>query len=66
MGERKDRRQRKKKAGERKLGSHVAHILVSLSSVPRETTYMNPEISSDFMVTLESNERNTVLSWHQT
>lgn len=64
-GGRKQRNQRDK-AGVRAIGSHVADILVSLSSVPTEATYMNPDASSDFMVSLESNEHNTVLSWHQT
>lgn len=42
------------------IGSNVA---LSLTSLPGETTYM--DTSSDFMVILESNEHNTVQSWHQ-
>lgn len=61
----KERVQRKQKDnGERAIGSHAADIPLSLSSVPGETTYMDPETSSDFMVSLESNEHNTVLPWH--
>lgn len=43
------------------IRSHAAVTLVSLSSTSRETTYMNPETSSDFMVSLKSNEHNIVL-----
>lgn len=61
-----DRESRRDKEGERAIGSHAADILVPLSSGPGETTYMNCKTSSDFMVTLESNEHNTLLSWHWT
>lgn len=61
-----DRESRRDKEGERAIGSHAADILVPLSSGPGETTYMNSKTSSDFMVTLESNEHNTLLSWHWT
>lgn len=58
-----ERGQRKRRD---KGGEQVDEIPVSLSSVPGETTYMNPETSSDFMVTLESNEHNTLLQWLRT
>lgn len=60
-GEERGQRKRRDKGGER-----ADEIPVSLSSVPGETTYMNPETSSDFMVTLESNEHNTLLQWLRT
>ena len=60
-GEERGQGKRRDKGGER-----ADEIPVSLSSVPGETTYMNPETSSDFMVTLEPNEHNTLLQWLRT
>lgn len=59
-------RKQRDKEGERAIGSLAADVRVSLSSAPGQTTYMNPETPSDFIVSLESNEHNTVLPWHCT
>lgn len=39
-----------RKSRERATGSRAADILVSLSLMPGESTYMDPETSSNFMV----------------
>lgn len=62
---REGKRWRRDKERQRVIGSRAADIPVSLTSAPGENTFINPEPSSDFMVTLEYNTHNTLPPRHR-
>ena len=65
VGKKGGKRRQRDKERQRVIGSRAADIPVSLTSAPGETTFINPEPSSDFMVTLEYNAHNTLPPRHR-